>query len=141
MESGGQTRTVLGCLRHLDELHHQVEFRGRVHLLHQHDDVGVFDLPQHRDLVLDEVLLHTHVHTLRTFISLAVTSLQNQVYLSGTFDLVDDLQGELFSRGPGEKVEVHWSPADPELPSERESSVASISVPPPPSWFVWRRGD
>lgn len=128
IESRGQTRTVLGRLRHLDELHHQVELRGRVHLLHQHDDVGVFDLPQHRDLVLDEVLLHTHVHTLRTLFSLAVTSLQNQVYLSSTLDLVDDLQGELFSRGPGEKVKVHWSPTDPELQSEHQSSVGSISV-------------
>lgn len=128
IESRGQTRTVLGCLRYLDELHHQVEFRGRVHLLHQHDDVGVFDLPQHRDLVLDEVLLHTHAHTLRTFMSLAVTSLQNQVYLSSTLDLVDDLQGELFSRGPGGKVDVQKSPTDPELQSERESSVGSISI-------------
>lgn len=128
IESRGQTRTVLGCLRHLDELHHQVELRGRVHLLHQHDDVGVFDLPQHRDLVLDEVLLHTHVHTLRTFIALAETSLHNQVYLPSTLDLVDDLQGKLFSRGPGEKVKVHWSPTDPELQSEHESSVGSISA-------------
>lgn len=131
---------VLGCLRYLDELHHQVEFRGRVHLLHQHDDVGVFDLPQHRDLVLDEVLLHTHVHALRTFITLAVTSLQNQIYLSSTLDLVDYLQGKLFSRGSGKKVKVHWSHTDPELQSELESSVASTRVTvdggPPSSFLV-----
>lgn len=58
-----RTNSDFGCLTYLDELHHQVEFRGRVHLLHQHDDVGVFDLPQHRDLVLDEVLLHTRMLT------------------------------------------------------------------------------
>lgn len=46
-------------LLYLDKLHHQVEFRGSVHLLYQHDDVGVFHLPQHCDLVLYEMLLRT----------------------------------------------------------------------------------
>lgn len=30
-------------------------------------------------------------------------SLRSHVYLSSTLDLVDDLQGKLFSRGPEEK--------------------------------------
>lgn len=52
---------------YLDELHHQVELRGRVHLLHQHNDVGVFDLSQHRDLVLNKVLLYTHTRSQNMF--------------------------------------------------------------------------
>lgn len=47
-------------LLYLDELHNQVEFGGSVHLLYQHDDVGVFHLPQHCYLILYEVLLDTH---------------------------------------------------------------------------------
>lgn len=69
---------------YLDELHHQVELRGRVHLLHQHDDVGVFDLPQHRDLVLDEVLLYTHTRP-QNLVFLAVISPHNPVSFTFTF--------------------------------------------------------
>ena len=48
---------------HLDELHNKTQLRGRVHLLNQHDDVGVFYLPQHSNFILYEVFLETHTHT------------------------------------------------------------------------------
>ncbi|KAF2984316.1 hypothetical protein EK904_000704 [Melospiza melodia maxima] len=39
---------------HLDQLHHQVELRGGVHLLYEHDDVGVLHSAQNRHFIFNQ---------------------------------------------------------------------------------------
>lgn len=60
---------------YLYQLHNQAELRGRVHLLNQHDDVGVLHPPQNSYFILDEMLLRMHTHIQRFTSESALLSL------------------------------------------------------------------
>lgn len=52
-----QTRQLKPPEAHLDQLHHQVELCGGVHLLYEHDDVRVLHSAQNRHFIFNQVFL------------------------------------------------------------------------------------
>lgn len=52
-----QARQIKPPEPYLDQLHHQVELCGGVHLLYQHDDVWVLHSAQNGHLIFNQVFL------------------------------------------------------------------------------------
>lgn len=52
-----QRRQIKAPEPYLDQLHHQVELCGGVHLLYEHDDVWVLHSAQNGHFILNQVLL------------------------------------------------------------------------------------
>lgn len=50
-------KTIKAPEAHLDQLHHQVELCGCVHLLYEHDDIRVLHSAQNRHFIFNQVFL------------------------------------------------------------------------------------